>query len=49
MLEEEGLAQAVCKQLRLENSEPHNEEWEQMAVGLDFSSFEPVMYGRSVT
>ncbi len=35
MLEEEGLAQAVCKQLRLENSEPHNEEWEQMAKRIE--------------
>jgi len=30
MLEEEGLARAVCKQLRLENEEPRNQEWEKM-------------------
>ena len=30
MLEEEGLARAVCKQLKLEKQEPHNEAWEEM-------------------
>ena len=30
MLEKYGLAKAVCKQLRLENIEPKNEEWEKM-------------------
>ena len=30
MLEKQGLAKAVCKQLHLENKEPQNEEWEKM-------------------
>ena len=30
LLEKEGLAMQVCKHLRLENIEPHNEEWEKL-------------------
>ena len=30
MLENEGLAEAVCKKLNLRNKEPHNEEWEKL-------------------
>ncbi len=30
MLEEEGLADAVCKHLNLEKNKPHNEEWQKM-------------------
>ena len=30
MLEKHGLARAVCKKLKLENSEPQNEEWEKL-------------------
>ncbi len=30
MLEKEGLAKDVCKHLRLENEEPHNEKWEKL-------------------
>ena len=30
LLEKEGLAMQVCRHLRLENIEPHNEEWEKL-------------------
>lgn len=30
MLENEGLAKAVCRKLNLSKIEPHNEEWEKM-------------------
>ena len=30
LLEKEGLAMQVCKHLKLENIEPHNEEWENL-------------------
>ena len=30
LLENEGLAMQVCRHLRLENIEPHNEEWEKL-------------------
>ena len=30
MLEEQGLAEAVCEKLHLENKEPNNSEWEKM-------------------
>ena len=29
-LEKQGLAKAVCKKLKLENINPHNEEWEEL-------------------
>ena len=29
-LEKQGLARAVCKKLKLEKTEPHNEEWEEL-------------------
>ena len=29
-LENQGLARAVCKKLKLEKTEPHNEEWEEL-------------------
>lgn len=34
MLEDEGLAEEVCKHLRLERTESHNEEWEKMINGI---------------
>lgn len=34
MLEDEGLAEEVCKHLRLERIESHNEEWEKMINGI---------------
>lgn len=35
MLEEEGLALQTCKHLKLENLEPHNEEWERMIKNIN--------------
>ena len=34
MLEEEGLAREICKELHLENVEPKNEKWEKMIEGI---------------
>ena len=45
MLEEEGLARVVCKQLRLENVEPKNEEWEKMIKKIENVSKKQVKIG----
>ena len=45
MLEEEGLARVVCKQLRLENVEPKNEEWEKMIKKINNVSEKQVKIG----
>ena len=38
MLEEEGLARVVCKQLRLDNCEPKNEKWEALVEKIKSTS-----------
>ena len=45
MIEEEGLARVVCKQLRLENIEPKNEEWEKMIKKINNVSEKQVKIG----
>ena len=34
MLENQGLAKQVCKHLKLENIEPHNEKWDEMIANI---------------
>ena len=45
MLEEEGLARVVCKQLRLDKIEPKNEEWEKMLKKINNASEKQVKIG----
>ncbi len=35
LLEEQGLAKAVCKKLNLDKQEPQNEEWEKMIANIE--------------
>ena len=45
LLEKEGLAMQVCKHLRLDNIEPHNEEWEKLNKKIQKVSDKEVIIG----
>ena len=45
LLEKEGLAMQVCKHLRLDNIEPHNEEWEKLNKKIQKISDKEVIIG----
>lgn len=45
MLEEEGLAKVVCNKLKLDNTEPKNEEWEKMINKINNVSEKEVKIG----
>ena len=45
LLEKEGLAMQVCRHLRLDNIEPHNEEWEKLNKKIQKVSDKEVIIG----